>query len=241
MNINDIRREFVNKLNNKDFVTDKTGVKTIELVGTSLIIDPLVDDHIFGEPNLDYADRELQWYESQSLYVKDIPGKTPAIWEQVASKNDGRINSNYGFLIYSWENFNQYANVYEALENDPNSRRAIAIYTRPRMHYDFNKNGMSDFICTNTVQYLIRDGKLISIVNMRSNDAIFGFRNDLHWQKHVQTKLATDLGIDVGSIFWQVGSFHIYERHFYLVDYFKCSGKTSVKKADYFDLYGSYY
>jgi thymidylate synthase len=239
MDIFNIRDEFGSLLIDGDFVIDKSGVKTLEIVGTSFRIDaegPGAADHIFGEPNLEYANRELQWYQSQSLFVKDIPGKTPAIWEQVASF-DGRINSNYGYLIYSFDNYSQYANVVETLKNDANSRRGIMIYNRPTMHYDYNRNGMSDFICTTSVQYLIRDGKLHVVVNMRSNDAIFGFRNDYHWQRHVQEKMANELQIEIGPIYWQVGSLHIYERHFYLVDHYNTTVKTSIPKSEYVGYY----
>lgn len=235
----DMRYNFLEKLTDRSFVTDKSGVKTIEIVGSSFTIPHVGYDEdkiIFGEQNLEYVQRELQWYESQSLYVKDIPGKVPEIWEKVAS-HDGTINSNYGFLIWSYENYHQYANVFEELKKNPDSRRAIMIYTRPSMHYDYNRDGMSDFVCTNTVQYLIRDEELIAIVNMRSNDAILGFRNDFFWQKHVQQKLAKELNVPVGDIIWQTGSIHMYERHFFYVDHFAKTGYVSIKKKDYDNMY----
>lgn len=218
--INDVRSELAHELVDEHFITDKSGVRTVEIFGSSFVIPEDARDEdkfIFGEPNLDYVAREIEWYESQSLFVRDIPGKVPAIWEAVADA-DGRINSNYGYLIWSPDNYSQYANVLETLRKDKLSRRAIMIYTRPIMHYDYNRNGMSDFVCTNTVQYLVRHGRLHAIVNMRSNDAIFGFRNDYHWQRHVLGKLAADLELPVGDIHWQTGSLHVYERHFWMVD-----------------------
>lgn len=213
-NVDTIRKLLTNKLINEQFVTDKSGVKTIELIGCSFKAD---EPAIFGEPNQDYVERELEWYESKSLYVKDIPGKTPLIWEQISDVH-GRINSNYGYLIYSEANGNQYERVLEALRADQNTRRAVMIYQRPSMHDDFNSEGMSDFICTNAVQYLVREGKLVAIVQMRSNDAYFGYRNDYAWQRHVQTKLANELGLEVGNLVWNAGSLHLYERHFKLVE-----------------------
>jgi thymidylate synthase len=53
---------------------------------------------------------------------------------------------------------------------------------------------------------------------MRSNDAIFGYKGDFAWQKHVQNKLANDLGIESGDLIWTAGSFHVYQRHFYLLE-----------------------
>ena len=233
MNIKDVRKYFIDALANEEFVIDKTGVKTIELVGSSFIAD---EPMIFGEPNKDYIKREIQWYESGSLNVNDIPDGPPAIWKQVADK-DGYINSNYGYLINAANNGDQYRNTMLELAKNPNSRRAIMIYTRPSMHRDYNYNGRSDFICTNTVQYVIRDNFLHAIVNMRSNDAWAGFRNDKAWQDYVLKKLAKDLNIKVGIMYWQTGSLHLYEKDFYLIDYYSKTGELSIKKSEYRDLY----
>lgn len=207
--VKNIRDSFVDKYKKEEYIIDKTGVKTIEIVGASFLTD---EDAIFGKPNLEYIKREIQWYESQSCNVNDlIP--TPKIWHQISDK-DGNIHSNYGYLIFSSENKHQYKRVREALALDSNTRRAVMIYTRPTMHTEYNLNGMSDFICTNAVQYMIRDKKLHAVVQMRSNDVVFGYRNDYAWQKYVLDKLAFDLHIEAGTIHWNVGSLHVYERHF---------------------------
>lgn len=231
--IEHIRDLFATAIETGDFVIDKTGSRTIEIIGACFKAD---ENHIFGDINQDYIERELAWYKSKSLFVEDIPGDTPAIWKQVAD-SFGSINSNYGFLIWSDTNGNQYQNVLKELRNNPNSRRAVMIYTRPSMHFDYNKNGMSDFICTNAVNYTIRKGRLHAVVQMRSNDAIFGMRNDYAWQKYVQEQLASDLGVEVGIISWQVSSLHVYERHFYLVHHYHETGYTSISKKDYIEKY----
>lgn len=220
--VRDIRFEFKRLLAEKQFtsinreasMTSLVGNTTIEIIGASFIAD---EDSIFGEVNHDYVAREEAWYDSQSLNVNDIPGGAPAIWKAVADA-DGFINSNYGWCVYSEANGNQYANALQELQKNPESRRAIMIYTRPSMWSDYNKNGRSDFMCTNDVQYLIRDGELHAIVQMRSNDAVFGFKNDRAWQMHVLGKLAKDLGVPMGKLYWNVGSLHVYSRHYHLVD-----------------------
>ena len=211
LKVEDIRQHFIGELMDSNFVTDKTGVKTIEMIGATFEAD---EPTIFGELNEDYIDRELKWYKSMSLYVDDIPGKTPAIWQQVASKH-GKINSNYGWAIWHSKNYCQYENVLHELMNFPNSRRAVMIYTRPSMWEDYKEDGMSDFMCTNAVQYMIRNEQLVAIVQMRSNDVVFGYRNDYAWQKHVADTLTADLGLTKEpKIIWHVGSLHVYERHF---------------------------
>lgn len=213
MKVKDIRKHFLTELAYENYVIDKTGVKTIEMIGAQFVAD---EPAIFGAVDEDYVKRELEWYKSMSRNVKDIPSGPPKIWQQVADKN-GRINSNYGWCIWSVVNGEQYKKCMAQLKADQNSRRAIMIYTRPSMQEEYNHNGMSDFMCTNTVQYLIRGGELYAIVNMRSNDVVYGYKNDYAWQSYVQQSLAADLGVEVGPIIWNVGSLHVYERHFGLV------------------------
>jgi len=218
LKVEHIRQHFLSELKSERFVTDKTGVKTIEMIGATFEAN---EPAIFGKPNEDYIQRELDWYKSQSLYVNDIPGgkqeaSPPEIWTSVACK-DGKINSNYGWAIWSTDNYSQYNNALHELQTNPNSRRAMMIYTRPKMWWDYNYNGRSDFMCTNTVQYMIRDDELIAIVQMRSNDVVFGYRNDFAWQDYVVKQLAFNLGIQKTKIIWHVGSLHVYSRHFNLV------------------------
>jgi thymidylate synthase len=240
MKINDIRNVLAKEFLEKNFIKDKTGQNVIELIGSNFIAD---EEYIFGEVNYDYVEKEIAWYNStsRSVYAMDNP---PKIWQQIADK-DGMINSNYGWCIFSEENKNQYKNCLQVLLKEKETRRAIMIYTRPEMQYDYNKNGMSDFMCTNTVQYLIRNNKLNAIVNMRSNDVFAGFRNDFAWQKYVIKKLLNDINNDnendnikLGDIIWNVGSLHLYQTQFYLIDHFIKTGETHITKKEYQNKYG---
>jgi len=212
LNVNDIRKILMQKLAAQDFVEDKSGVKLIEIVGSSFVCD---ESTIFGTRNEEYIAKEIKWYNSQSLdvYAMENP---PKIWKDIADST-GFINSNYGWMIFSTTNGNQYENVLNELRENPSSRRAEMIYTRPSMHSDYNLDGMSDFCCTLGVDYFIRDNQLHAIVKMRSNDAIFGFKNDYAWQQYVQSSLAMQLDVEIGDIIWQASSLHVYERHFGLV------------------------
>ena len=213
LKVQDIRNYFKDELYDERFVTDKSGVKTIEMIGATFEAN---EPTIFGEVNQDYVKRELDWYKSKSLSVYDIPAPVPEIWKQVADDN-GYINSNYGWCIWSDDNYGQYWKVLNELRENPNSRRAVMIYTRPTMWHDYNFNGMSDFMCTNAVQYMIRDDELVAVVQMRSNDVVFGYRNDFAWQDHVVKLLGAALGITKTKIIWHVGNLHVYERHFDMV------------------------
>lgn len=120
--------------------------------------------------------------------------------------------------IVALQRSSQYIRAVAELKSNPESRRAMMIYTRPSMWLDYNLNGRSDFMCTNAVQYLVRDGAVHAVVQMRSNDAVFGYKNDRAWQLHVLGNVAKALELPVGNLYWQVGSIHVYERHYHLID-----------------------
>lgn len=212
-NVQAIRAKFVQLLadyDNQGEAPRENVEPMLEIIGASFIAD---QPTILGMPDYDYMTREIAWYDSKSRNVNDIPGVVPAIWRQVADE-EGLINSNYGFLVYSNENGEQFPNALAELVRDKESRRAVMIYNRPSIHKEAGK----DFICTNTVQYLIRDNELHVVVQMRSNDAVFGYRNDYAWQNVLQTRMwrmlsDTYMGIKLGPITWQVQSLHIYPRH----------------------------
>ena len=218
---NDIKKQFIELYKNKQF---RNG--TVELQNVHFIADK---DYIVREPNYDYAKREIEWYESMSLNVNDIPGGPPTIWKKVATPI-GYINSNYGWCIFSPDNNFQYKHCLSSLLEDYETRKAVMIYTRPSMQDDWNNDGMFDFMCTHYVHCFLNKiehpendievYELKYIVYQRSCDAVFGFNNDLQWHKYVYDKLYNDLtdnGVVMGEknpIEYNCGSLHVYERHF---------------------------
>lgn len=213
MNVSDIRNTLQTMYDKEQFITDKTGCKTIQILGASFIAD---EPTIFSKVNQEYIDAEINWYKLGSTNIHDIDyDPTPAAWEYTAD-NNGEINSNYGRLINSPLYFNQYNNAKEELQCNSNSRRATMVYTRPSIWEEYQDNGKNDFICTNAVSFYINSlsSQVDCVVQMRSNDAVYGYKNDYAWHKHVLNKLSNDLGYDSGLIYWQVQNLHIYERHF---------------------------
>ena len=218
----DIKNLFKSKLLNEKFVIDRTGQKTIEIFGASFLADK---PSIFGSPNEEYIKKELRWYKSQITNVNAIGDKVPEAWKYAA--NDyGEINSNYGQIIFSDKYYHQYGRVLDELLENPDGRRASMIYNRPSIWEEYNENGKNDFICTNSVTYYIRNDKLYCVVQMRSNDVVFGYKNDYAWQLSILEELAEDYNqckseitepISCGDIIWQVQNLHVYERHFHLV------------------------
>ena len=225
--VHDIREFFKGELADEAFTIDKTGQKTIELIGANFIA---TEPAIFGEPVPSYINAELAWYESQSTNINDIHGpdkNPPAAWEYAADPH-GNINSNYGHLVFANKYHNQYKKAFDELQKNPDSRRAQMVYNRPSIWVEFDEGGKSDFICTNAQTFYIRDGLLQMVSQMRSNDVVFGYKNDYAWAQYLMDKFVKDWNdcadtygvndrIEKGMLVWQVMNLHVYERHFGLV------------------------
>jgi thymidylate synthase len=210
MNVQSIRDLF------KAMKPNESGM--LEIINASFIAD---EPFIFGDVNDKWNARELLWYMSQSLNVNDIAPPVPAVWKQVASKK-GQINSNYGWCVFSQQNGYQFQKAIDSLLLNKDSRQAVMIYIRPSMHEDSCMDGMRDFMCTYSTQLLIRAGQLHHIVNMRSNDAVYGYKGDRFWQDTVLDFALTCLNdsypdLVKGNLYWNAGSLHIYPRHIGLV------------------------
>lgn len=222
LTVNDIRQHFLEELKAERFTVDRSGSKTIELLGASFIAD---EEAIFGEVNQEYVEAELEWYLSKSTNINtlaEIYGKSPVAWQYSANKY-GEINSNYGTLVFNDEYFNQFEHARDELLQNPDSRRAQLVYNRPSIWVDFKENGKNDFICTNAQTFYIRDGKLHMVSQMRSNDVIYGYRNDYAWARFLMDRMITELNknglpLEMGDLTWQVMNLHIYEKHFHLLE-----------------------
>ena len=227
-NVSDIRQHFIDELANEAFTIDKTGQKTIELIGANFVAD---EPAIFGTPNQEYIEAEIAWYESQSTNIYDIHKESgadaPAAWKYAADTH-GNINSNYGHLVFSEKYFDQFACAFDELYRNPDSRRAQMIYNRPSIWVEFNEGGKSDFICTNAQTFYIRDSKLHMVSQMRSNDVVYGYKNDYAWAQYLMDKFVHAWNemeaiwskhgeITKGDLIWSVMNLHVYEKHFHLV------------------------
>ena len=188
--------------NMKEIIFTKTDFDMTKATG---IID-------FGirKSNEEYLHKETNWYKSKSLNaLTDIK-----IWNDIKDVS-GQINSNYGYLVYSKGNYNQFAHVVKKLKEDKNTRQAVILYNRPSIHLEHNDLGSKDFICTFYQHFFIRNNKLDCITSMRSNDCIYGTFNDLPWFFNVYNDIFNQLNnVEKGTMSFITNSFHCYEKHF---------------------------
>jgi len=212
------------KLKNQRIIKPR-GLETKELIQQTLRIlypDKCIVTNLERHLSLQYLGAEILWYLSGDKTTEKIE-KYASMWRHLKGKN-GEVNSNYGEIIFfqNLENYNgsQFDWVISSLKEDKNSRQAIINFNQPK----HKKKGTLDFVCTETEQFLIRNNKLLQIVNMRSNDLIYGFCYDMPFFSLVQQKVLAKLknkiypNLELGEYIHTCGSLHIYQRHFQLLD-----------------------
>lgn len=212
------------------------GTATKELLNYNIsLFDPR--NRIINFPdrktNLKYLLGEFIWYVSGS---SDPAGILPyaKFWDGIRNSGDfseypvGTVNSNYGTRLFGhqeapgafWEApniqpINQWNETVELLQRDKDTRQAIMNIHVPSDRHAGNK----DVPCTLTLHWFIRENKLHLIVNMRSNDVILGFTNDVFQFTMLQEAMMVQLkatypDLELGHYFHNAGSMHIYDRHF---------------------------
>jgi thymidylate synthase len=218
---------------------------TVEFVDAHIKFDPKKPYLDFGtikKAPRKYIEKELAWYLSKNLSIKGYM-EDVEIWNKICTDDKKRVNSNYGWCVFGPKNGNgkesQYDFALQQLKEHPDGRQSVIFYSRPSMQYEWNDNvhAKHDFTCTYCTQHLIRDNKLEYIVNMRSNDAIFGLINDFAWHCYVYDRLIQDLGVEYGTIHWNAGSLHVYERHWELLqnivkEYNDWANKNFIKENE---------
>jgi len=205
------------------YIDPRTGNKV--LYSVSWLADK---DSMIGHINKDWVRRELDWFNSGSNNVNDMEGPVPSLFRACAGE-DGKVNSAYGYILFGSGEFlppvpSLYERIVQTLINEgAGTRHAVAIISDRDIHYISKYSGRHDFICTNALNVMVdADNQLHIIAQMRSMDAVFGYRADYSMWDSLMTRLLQDLalvipGIERGNIYFQVANLHVYPRHFALL------------------------
>ena len=176
-----------------------------------------------------YLAGEYEWYKSGSNKVDGI-SKYSKFWLSIANP-DGTVNSNYGYYVFSEEYWQKHIKMAEILNPTLEETRKIK-FKDYKCWWDFAKaqlqddndnrqvviripteltESTKDTCCTPFIQFFIRNGKLDLDVNMRSNDIVKGFANDVFQFTMWQGRMAKELGIPMGNYYHSATTEHIYE------------------------------
>lgn len=184
-------------------------IKTREQIGIQSIFDMNypVCYHPKRELSYVFMAAEAYWITSGSMFVNDIAPYNKHI---ANFSDDGYIfNGAYGPKF-----INQVDYVVNTLREDESSRRAVmTIWIQ-------NPIETKDYACTVSLQFLIREGDIHTIVTMRSNDLWLGRPYDMFNFTVMTLRILTLLNKDrnkpigLGNMIMNVGSLHLYEKDF---------------------------
>ena len=214
-NINEAQLFFLKELLASGEEIDTRGTRTLELSPVFFsIANPLKRITTLRGRNWKFATAlgELSWHLSVSNDVDFICNYLSG-WKNFSNDQKQIIGSCYGKRIFERKNngVSKWEEIISLLKSDLQSRRAVISL----LDSDAKLNPFEvDISCTVSLQFLIRNGKLDLIVNMRSNDVIWGLPYDFFFFSFLQELMALELNLPVGFYYHLAGSLHIYDRHY---------------------------
>jgi thymidylate synthase len=221
MNINETYQQHLTDILTKGSYATCRGHEIIECIGKSITIpmsEPLIT--LAGRRlNYKFACGEAAWIMSGSNRVEDIAYCN----KRIANFSD---DGEFFFGAYGVKIVEQLPYIIRAFEKDPATRQAVLTIWRERP-YD-----SKDIPCTVSIQWLLRDGKLHVIDNMRSSDCWLGLPYDLFNFSLLSAGLAIMLSnrlgqkITLGNLTLTAGSSHLYTKkesfNYDLDDVYRC-------------------
>lgn len=210
---------------NPEHKSKPRGLAVHECLNVGLYIDdPSSNLFKYDDKNLTlptgYVKKEMCLYLSASNDSNDF-SKASNFWDKIKT-SDGKINSAYGNLIFNpslLDGRSQFDWAFDSLKNDKDSRQSFMRYNNTCHQYDGNK----DVPCTFIQCFHIRDNKLHTTVEMRSNDLIKGTTYDIPsfilFQRLMLLRLREVYpDLKMGSYTHFANSLHLYSTDFKLVE-----------------------
>jgi len=214
------------------------GNKTFEMIGHSLQFT--MESALLGatdrDIDLNFAFREAWWILSGRNDLRSLIKHAPSYGQY---SDDGiRLSGAYGPKISD-----QLTYVLETLAKDPASRQAVINIWRERPGFS------KDIPCTLSVQFLIRDGYIHTIVTMRSSDIWLGLPYDVFTFTMLTIQVALELfqavgkKYELGYMFHNAGSRHLYNKNLVravkLLANMRLSTPPTIQMGPMFDIFDS--
>lgn len=201
--------QWINKLQeiiNKGEVSNPRGLRIKELINSTMCIDMNYPIISIPERKLGYRFmvREAWWIISGRNDVESIKDYSKAI--STFSNDNYHFDGAYGPRVVD-----QVRYIVDSLAQDINTRQAVLTIWRT------NPRASKDIPCTVSIQWLIRDGYIYCLDNMRSSDIWLGVPYDIfnftmltgYIMLLLKEKGIYDLKL--GKLYLNAGSQHLYE------------------------------
>ena len=212
--VDDLMRTVIKKLFRHGMRTTATRGEMRELFGVLLEINnPRARLSRTEKRNLLFsAFGELLWYLSNNNSIDFIEYYAPGYGADNSA--DGvTVHGAYGPRLFNMQgHYDQIENVLHLLTRKSSSRRAVIQLIDA--HDVANSDKYKEIPCTCTLQFTIRDGRLLMLTHMRSNDAFVGLPHDVFSFTMLQEILARRLNVELGTYKHAVGSLHLYKPNF---------------------------
>lgn len=139
--------------------------------------------------------------------------------------DDGNVfHAPYGFRLRHWgvrsedkfceenlhaaQGYDQIADAVKLFDNNPNTRQVVLTIWNPDLDLGTKTK---DIPCNDIIMLKIRDGKLITTIQNRSNDLHWGLPTNLFQFSFMTEIIAACLGIDLGTQTHNSQSLHVYD------------------------------
>jgi thymidylate synthase len=174
--------------------------------------------------SLPLAIGEFCWHAAGSDQVDFISYYTER-WRDFSDDGTTIAGSCYGKKMFASDagGKNQWSRAIDLLRDDPDTRRAVISFQGSA---DTSLQG-KDVACATSLQFLVRNHALHAVVNMRSNDGVWGLPYDLFVFTMFQELMAISLNLSLGHYNHTASSLHIYERHYELAERVAASPERS--------------
>lgn len=212
-------------LNNYDYASKPRGLEVHECLNVGLFIeDPSLNLFKYEDKSLTlptgYVKKEMALYLRATNDSIEF-SKASKFWDGIKTK-EGKINSAYGNLIFNpslKDGRSQFDWAFDCLKNDKDSRQAFMRFNNTFHQYDGNK----DVPCTFIQCFHIRENRLHTTIEMRSNDIIKGTTYDIPsfilFQRLMLLRLREVYpDLEMGTYTHFANSFHLYSTDFDLVE-----------------------
>lgn len=186
-------------------ISEPRGIRTLELIGHKCEVDMKWPVNDFKKRKLGYKFMcaEAWWIMTGQNRLDSIK----AFSESIGKFSD---DGEFFFGAYGPRIVDQLMYISRCLTEDHASRQAVLTTWRP------NPPKSKDIPCTISLQFLIRDGKLDCLANMRSSDAWLGVPYDWFNFSMISGGICLLLKkagqyIELGTLHFYAGSQHLYE------------------------------
>ncbi|QFY42120.1 thymidylate synthase [Candidatus Methylospira mobilis] len=193
---------------------DRTGVGTLGVFGRQMRFDlnagfPLLTTKKLHIPSIFH---ELLWFISGDTNIRYLRERNVSIWDEWADEN-GELGDVYGKQWRAWQSadggtVDQLAQLLTQIRETPYSRRLLISAWNPA---ELQRMALPP--CHYAFQFMVEDGRLSCLFNMRSTDVFLGLPFNIASYALLTHMVAQQCDLAPGELIWSGADVHLYLNH----------------------------